>query len=144
MCPGSVPGLFIFLEVNMLRKLFVIAAGTLGIVGPGCQTKFPEPPAVAPVRGTVHYREGQPVRGCEIVFVPADSKGAEASAILQSDGTFELKTFGERAGAIPARYRVYFNISRANDQIPARETAESKNRIPARYRSADTSDLILR
>jgi hypothetical protein len=66
-----------------------------------------EAPALAPVRGTVYYK-GAPVKGGVILFTPDEQRGGRgpgAEAVLGPDGTYVLRTGGER-GATPGWHRI--------------------------------------
>ncbi len=81
------------------RLAFVLLAAMVSLCGCG-QTPYP----VAPVRGKVTI-DGKPLSGGRIVFAPiaqSDSidSGKWAVGTIQSDGSFELSTYGANDGAV--------------------------------------------
>lgn len=124
-----------------MRRLLsvLLAAGLLTLVG--CGPRLPQPAETYPVQGVVLLPDGRPARGALVLFHPDGPAGSEASAELNSDGTFALKTFGEREGAVPGRYRVVLNPNRAF-ACSAAEKSEGLSNIPNRYWAEETTDLF--
>jgi hypothetical protein len=88
------------------------------IAAVGCGKRTPE---LSDVRGTVYYR-GEPIRGGTIVFAPDPDRGGAgplAIAEIQSDGTFRLRTDGER-GAVVGWHRVTISPSEEFIALPRR------------------------
>jgi len=74
------------------------------------------------------------------------SNGQPATAVIQSDGSFEMKTHGEGTGAVVGHNKVRITCNAAQD--PNRKTASvggelalGKRLIPKRYSSFRTSGL---
>ena len=105
------------------------AALLLALAAAGCGG---EEPGVAPVRGTVYYR-GAPVKGGLIVFTPDEERGGRgpaAEAVIGPDGSYVLRTAGER-GAAPGWHRI--TVAGA---APGEPSA-----LPYRYADPDLSCL---
>jgi len=74
------------------------------------------------------------------------SNGQPATAVIQSDGSFEMKTHGEGTGAVVGHNKVRITCNAAQD--PNRKSASvggelalGKRLIPKRYSSFRTSKL---
>jgi len=98
---------------------------------------------LAPVTGKVLY-QGEPLKFGSVMLQPIS--GQPATAIIQSDGTFEVKTFGEGLGAVVGRNKVRIVCYEAQDPnhntaLIGGETAFGRSLIPKRYTSFDTSNL---
>ena len=76
----------------------VLAVGLFAVLG--CGTREPD---VYPVTGKVVFRDGRPVVGAIVEFVPATGPGARAKT--GTDGAFELTT-GTRKGAVAGAHKV--------------------------------------
>jgi hypothetical protein len=113
-------------------------------------------PAVHPVHGTVGY-QGKPVAGAAIGFSTEDGKPG-ASAISNEKGEFTLTTFAAGDGAVVGNHKVtvskyettgedlsYSDPSSPNygKDIPPEARGETKNLLPEKYASFQTSDLIV-
>jgi hypothetical protein len=100
----------------------------------GCR---PEVDQLAAVNGKVLYR-GRPVQGGTIVFIPDNSRGTHgnlASADIQPDGTFTLKT-NDVLGALPGHHRV--TISWVQQQAPG---SLPRSLLPLKYRDPQQSGV---
>jgi len=98
---------------------------------------------LASVNGKVLYR-GEPLRFGSVMLQPRS--GQPATAIIQSDGTFEVETFGEGLGAVVGSNKVRIVCYEAQDPnrnftATGGETAFGRSLIPKRYTSFDTSHL---
>jgi hypothetical protein len=65
---------------------------------------------VFPVRGKMLFR-GNPAVGALVVFNPvgeSDPKAVKPQGLVESDGSFEVSTYGEKDGATPGEYIVTF------------------------------------
>lgn len=95
---------------------------------------------LAPVRGKVTYRE-KPVTVGNILFVP-DAGGATATADIQKDGTYVLRT-GDRPGAAPGRYKVMIvSMQDTSGQLPEQRNPLPGLLIPEKYSDMNRSGLI--
>lgn len=78
---------------------FAVGVGMLGGCGSG------HPPTYR-AGGKVTFADGRPLPGGWVEFQPVDSQHrVSARGEIQPDGTFELGTFGPRAGAIEGEHR---------------------------------------
>ncbi len=94
----------------------------------------------APVRGTVTL-DGKPLARGTVIFTP--TQGRSANGRIQSDGSFNLSTYGDGDGAIVGSHKIAvyeapverepgkFDVDRP--QLPAK--------IPELYRDPDRSGL---
>ncbi|MDQ3330203.1 MAG: carboxypeptidase regulatory-like domain-containing protein [Planctomycetota bacterium] len=79
-------------------------------VASGCGSGNPD---TAAVHGKVTY-DGKPVPGGGLTFIPvadagaSESPGKPASAVIQSDGTYTLATYGDDDGAVIGKHKVAF------------------------------------
>jgi hypothetical protein len=120
------------MHTHLARRLTAWALGLLMLAPLPLSLGRPAPRSkLSPVEGQVTLG-GRPVRDLMICF---DSGGAHCAygAILR-DGSFRVETDGHGAGALPGTYRVHFYPLYTGADIPS---------LPARYRSAGTSDLEL-
>jgi hypothetical protein len=124
--------------MNRVTKSLLVMAAALVI--PAC-TPFPSVPTTYPVRGKIIYADGTPVRAGLVKFHP-QGVGVEADVELEKDGTFVLKIYGEQEGTVPGKYRISINPSWPTRQ-PADARSESMRRVPRRYWSADSTDLVV-
>ena len=120
------------------RKLTLLFA-TLMLLGCG------ENRTLAPVRGQVLYN-GAPLRFGSVTFQPASGQPAQAQ--IQPDGTFELATRGEGAGAVVGPNRVRVTCYEGQDPAyvptePQSETTLGRSLIPERYTTYESSGLTV-
>jgi hypothetical protein len=88
--------------------LAVALLALLVLVAPGCARRHLTLPNAYPTRGRLTWH-GEPVRYAIVDLDPLDTRGAEADAMTDEDGTFELRSFandGTRDGVVPGKYRV--------------------------------------
>ena len=89
----------------MMRKAQLLGAFSVilgaAIVGCGGGVETPE---TVPVSGTVMYN-GNPVPGATVSFM-SDAAPRAATGITDSEGKFQLSTFGANDGAIPGEHKV--------------------------------------
>ena len=99
--------------VGLLSLVAVLGCG-------GSGENFP----TAAVTGKVTF-EGQPVTGGELVFAPISDvagkpAGKNGGAMIGSDGTFTVSTYGENDGAVIGKHRVVFTApTPAAVEVPA-------------------------
>jgi hypothetical protein len=117
-----------------------LAAG-LAFMAAGCGLDTNVP---APVSGKVYYKGSPLVHGL-IVFTPDDSRGSHgpmARASIQADGSYELRTEANRAGATPGWYRVtVVAVETPPVAASAGERAVPRTLLPEKYRDPDLSGL---
>ncbi len=92
------------LHIRIVRNFLVLSC--LGCLL-GC-SGGPALPSVYPVRGTVKIAKGPSAikNGTLIRFVPADLESVEAEGELKTDGSFVLKSIGDKEGVVPGKYKV--------------------------------------
>lgn len=112
----------------MLSTLLLAAAGC---GGPTSQTH--------PVRGKVILPNGSVASGGLIEFrtVDADGKTINAHSRIESDGTFQLSTFGDKDGALAGKHQAILLSPASGDG----ETISQAPEFPVKYRSYDSSGL---
>lgn len=117
-----------------------LAFAMLLLVFSGCGGEGRE---LAPITGKVLFR-GKPLPFGGVMF--QSSSGQPATAVIQPDGSFEMKTHGEGAGAAVGRNKVRITCSESQD--PNRKSASAggelalgRRLIPKRYGSFHTSKL---
>lgn len=125
------------------RQLLIVACLTVtgSLVGCG---KSKQPWEVAnPAVGTIKFG-GIPLAGAQITLVPEDKKIPDTvrpRAFTESDGSFELSTYGENDGAPKGKYKV---LAMRFPVIGSKESpSQGPNDLPPKYASADTSDLTV-
>ena len=104
----------------------------------GCNSGTPL--ATHPVTGKVVLANGKPLTSGTIHFEPIDAPALVATAKLQSDGTFTLKSPGDTEGAAEGRSRVYIVPD------PATVTKSGGRTVypfPAEYMDEETSPLTI-
>ena len=103
-------------------------------------------PKTTPAAGVVTLA-GRPVEGASVSFVPTDRNGTAAFALTDSEGKFQLSTFGEHDGAVPGPYTVTITKKTVettpNPKDPNGPPVKSveTSEIPPRYASSGTSKL---
>jgi hypothetical protein len=101
----------------------------------------PSGPETAEVTGLVTFN-GQPLPDAAVVFTP--DNGRLASGVTDSEGRFELSTFGENDGALIGKHIVTItaNASYIPTMWPDPPAPPPKGpKIPARYGSPGQSGL---
>lgn len=109
------------------------------------------------VSGTLTWSDGTPITGATIMFMPKDEKvGRQATGLSGSDGKFQLTTFNQNDGAVPADYHVVVtkptkaategsevvgNPTEAMKKALKKAKAAEKSEIPAVYGSPKTTNL---
>lgn len=95
-----------------------------------------------PVKGKVLFKD-QPAEGAQIAFLPkgeenAQFRGARPSAMVKTDGSFEIQTYPHGAGAPAGEYAVLISWFPPRDENP---NANAKNKLPLKY--GDPSNPVL-
>lgn len=130
----------VFREKLSYPLLFLAALAGLGSLA-GCGERRP----LARVTGKV-LLDGQPLQFGTVSFQP--EYGQPATAIIQPDGTFTLRTVGEGAGAVVGLNRVRVACYEAqNPNVAAAglrgEGDLGRLLIPQRYTAYETSGLTI-
>jgi hypothetical protein len=92
---------------SISRVILLCGLLTLTAAAGSCQRR----PAwnLAPVEGII-TKEGRPLKGIEVVFVPeADTVGPRTSGLTDEAGHYRLRTDGGDIGAAVGAHRVYFH-----------------------------------
>jgi hypothetical protein len=92
-----------------------------------------------PIHGKVVYADGSPVTGGTINFEPEGTEGEFASGIINSDGTYEIRTTDKLAGAKPGKYRV--SITPPEVESEGENTKPPPPPIDRKFMIATTSGL---
>jgi hypothetical protein len=120
-----------------MMRLRGIAAGLVVLLALGCGSKG----SFAPVNGKVFF-QGRPLPRGTIVFTPDPARGGagpQASADIQADGTFTLRTAAQD-GAIPGWHRVTVLALEAPDPNGPKYMIP-RSLIPDKYRDPAQSGL---
>ena len=111
-------------------------------------------PATAKVSGVVKYN-GAPVEGATIVFSPV-AGGRPGTAVSDSQGHYDLSTYGDKDGAVPGEYKVTVEKSKTEGEAPNLTYEQindmqmrgepipgpvTKNLLPEKYISPATTEL---
>lgn len=101
----------IWVMFGLLFSVIIIIANA------GCSRKT----ALVPVTGVVTWK-GQPVMPGAVFFEP-EAGSSRASSLLQTDGSFVLRTYPAGNGALPGSYTVYVQLGAGAKPELARYTA---------------------
>ena len=124
---------------NQVRLLISLAAVCMLTVLNGCRGE--QPPKCYPVRGQVKFNN-QPAAEAQVVFHPV-STGVDMPrpiAVCDSEGKFELNTFGGKDGAVPGEYRITVEL-RAPQDVGGELVRQGPNLMPPRYADPQSSGL---
>jgi hypothetical protein len=99
----------------------------------------PSHPPTYPVRGTVAFADGRPVTWGTVEFYSVEQKIA-ARGQIQSDGSFQLSTFGTGDGAVAGRHLVTVAQAAQIDRPLKHEHAPATS-VPPRYANPKSSGL---
>ena len=119
----------------------------------GCSGATGDRPAVAPVRGSVHYN-GRPVGGATVTFFSPRSPRTSTGTTNES-GEFQLTTFDANDGAVVGENAVSIRMVNGSDMtavdpmgyVEAMQSGrglprhETRNMIPGRYAGFESSRL---
>ena len=95
--------------------------------------------ATAPVKGKVAYK-GAPVTTGSVMFIPSGG-GPPATAEIQPDGSYSLKTYEPDDGAVVGRHTVTISAIQLTTGSPEDPASDPKMLVPTKYSSTATSDL---
>lgn len=107
----------LFGSVHRLMGVFLSVA--VGFAG--CSSAPDDMPELAQVTGQL-LREGKPVAGAEIRFVPT-SAGSLSSAVTDANGDFELRYSQDQLGAAIGTHQVHVTIYGGGGAPPAEAAA---------------------
>lgn len=120
---------------NFSRRVFTLGLGCLigAFAALGCKQN----PDVVPVSGTVLYN-GKPLPFGIIMFQPEAGQAAQGE--IQSDGSFQLSSYGPNDGAVPGRHKISI---RCFSRQASADGGGSPGRllIPQKYTRFGTSGL---
>jgi hypothetical protein len=123
-------------ESNLPRGPLTGLALLFAVLGAGCS----QTPAVVPVAGKVLYN-GEPLPFGMVMFQPEQGQAAQGD--IQSDGTFQLSTYGPNDGAVPGQHKV--SVRCFSNQKPGADGGDSaapgKLLIPQQYTRFGMSGL---
>jgi hypothetical protein len=124
------------------QRLLAIAGLAISVSLVGCG-KAKQPWETAhPTTGVLKF-EGRPLAGAHITLVPVDKSIPDTvrpRAFTESDGSFELSTYGENDGAPEGKYKV---IAMRYPVVGSKENpSNGPNDLPPKYANPDTTDLV--
>lgn len=99
-----------------MKTLAYLSMSFLSLFLFGCGSSGP-----IAVKGQVKFEDGKPVSQASIRFVPSGEAGRMATGYTGKDGTFDLTTFNQGDGVIPAEYVVVVSKA-ASVTMPAPPT----------------------
>ena len=129
------------IRAKRLIQCAVMASLVLSVVG--CSRSEKNHIAVHPVQGAIQFR-GQPMDGALVSLHPKSAVDGVPTprATVAKDGTFTVTTFDGNDGAPEGDYVVtvqwYRPVRVGNDLVGG------PNVVPAKYASAQTSDVLIR
>lgn len=116
----------------------VLSAMALALVGCG---RGPSVPSVQPVTGKVTLASGKPLVGAVVRFVPVDLTAVEGEAELEPDGTFTLKSIGDKPGGVTGTYKVVIDPTTNARMRPPALATFARNSVPRAHRAPETTPL---
>ncbi len=106
---------------NRRTSVALVLAISAGVLA-GCgKEDLPPPPDTYGVTGQVIYRDGQPLKGGIIQFIPQSDPALNMSSIIADDGSFELVTIHSNqnlAGAIEGPCEVLVTLPIVGGETP--------------------------
>ena len=116
---------------------FILATGCL--LSAGCRDSGPR---TFPVSGKVVFADGSYAQFGDIEFRAESGEHVTARGKINNDGTFRLKSLGNRSGTVAGWHQVVIvqNTGNARGGLPAIHHHHGLD-VAAKYRSYDTSDL---
>lgn len=122
--------------VRVFTTIAIAAVLLLAAVGCGPAEKRV---ATAPVKGKISYK-GAPVTTGNVMFIPSGG-GPPATAEIQADGTYSLKTYEPEDGAVPGDHVVTVTAIQLSTGSPEDPASDPKLLVPTKYSSSKTSGL---
>lgn len=121
----------------MKTSFKILIVGFALLISMGCggeyKVKLPSPVAVS---GKVTFADGQPVKNVLIYLHPLSAE-APASGVVAEDGSFSLKTYDDKLGAVPGKYAVTFKPI-TNSKTEKEKSIETMKKIPTKYINEDS------
>ena len=116
-------------------SLLAVVAVAMIAAATGCS----KTPAVVPVSGKVLYN-GKPMPYGYVLFQPEQGQPAEGE--IQSDGSFQLSSYGPKDGAVPGRHKISVRCFSGQKAGAAQEgSSPGKLMIPQKYTRFGMSGL---
>jgi len=119
----------------------LLLVGVMALALPGCG---PGSGGLAVVKGKISYK-GKPVPNGTINFLPSDGNKPSATGEIQSDGSYELKTYLSNKpsnGAVIGQHKVVIvAMMDMGNALPEQRTPLPPPIVPVKYTSPATSDL---
>ena len=119
-----------------MRSCWISAASMAIVCCISCGKSTPD---VAPVTGKV-LLDGKPLTTGRVLTRPKAGRGS--NGVIQSDGTFELSTYGDGDGAVIGTHDVAV-VAYEEGAGGGPESATGKLLVPERYTQAATSELTI-
>lgn len=127
----------------MNRFLLVFCCAGLPLFGCAAGDNLPK---TVPARGLLTL-DGKPLEGASITILPASATAQGATAISESNGTFSMKAFEQKDGALPGSYTVTVtktNVIKGEGlNADGGENITYSFGVPRKYTTATTSGLTL-
>lgn len=121
---------------------FRMTAGLLLGAVAGCgASDTPPRVTVYEVTGSILLRDGKPLRGGRVAFVPQNGPLLLASATVGPDGAFSLTTGDSGEGAPPGDYKVRVEPEGPPPVVPPGARSVRGLPFPPRYLDEDSSGL---
>lgn len=145
----------------MNTKTYLSLSSLLALAFIGCGDAGDEwtknQPATSEASGIITL-DGKPIEGASIVAAPDGGQHA-ANSISAADGSFSLRAFRSKEGAVPGKYLVAASKTTENDAaLPDFDPGEDaehanapvegpaagwKNLLPKKYASPSTSGIVI-
>lgn len=128
------------MNFSLLRAVGCLGLGAFLLTG--CGPDLSHLPKTVQAEGIVTL-DGTPVDGAQVVFISTD--GQSASAASDTSGKFALRSFDEKAGAVPGTYKV--QVSKTIAEPTGKQDADGGDIIkfnfgvPKKYTGIGTSGI---
>jgi hypothetical protein len=116
-------------EFHVMRWIGLLM---LALLTAGCGAATEKADATA--RGTVTV-DGKPLTGGTVLFTPT-GEGQGGSGLIESDGTFELRTSASKSGIDPGEYDVVI--------MPTDDMLDAEDGVPIPPKYSDMENPVLR
>lgn len=124
--------------LHRIALLFALVA-FVGCGGSGDNAQI----STYPVKGKILLANGQPAKGANIILVGSGPTGGpNGIGVLGKDGTFAIKSMGDRDGMAPGKYKVVINPSGKVNGVSADDQKFGMNNIPRKYWDDSTTDMV--
>jgi hypothetical protein len=125
-----------FHKINNVYRWRVLSLAIVFTMIAGCGGS--DKPIVAKVHGTVTLDQKPFTQPAIVSFMPK-AGGKMATAILNNDGSFQLKTYADNDGAVTGMHQVSIQPLYKFVQDEAPNSKQEKSLIPDKYLSATSS-----